>query len=137
MKIVAYLNFDGQCEAAFKYYERLLGGKLEALMTFGSTPAAEGMPPSHKDKIMHARLVLAPGQELMGSDSPPGRHLRPSGVHVSLLVDSIAEGERIFRGLADGGTIEMPFEQTFWAPRFGMVVDRFGTPWMVNCEVAS
>ena len=137
MKIVAYLNFDGQCEAAFKYYERLLGGKLEALMTFGSTPAAEGVPPSHKDKIMHARLVLAPGQELMGSDSPPGRHQRPSGVHVSLLVDSIAEGERIFRGLADGGTIEMPFEQTFWAPRFGMAVDRFGTPWMVNCEVAS
>jgi len=137
MKLVAYLNFDGQCEAAFKYYERLLGGKIEALLTFGSTPAAADVPPTHVDKIMHARLVLAPGQELMGSDSPPGRHESPKGMHVSLLLPSIAEGERIFRGLADGGTVEMPFEQTFWAPRFGMVVDRYGTPWMVNVEAAA
>ena len=137
MKVIAYLNFDGQCEAAFKYYERLLGGKIEAMLTFGSTPAAEGVPPTYVDKIMHALLVLGPGQELMASDSPPGRHQSPKGMHVSLMVPSIAEGERIFRGLADGGTVEMPFEQTFWAPRFGMVVDRYGTPWMVNVEPAA
>ena len=116
MKIVAYLNFDGECEAAFKFYERLLGAKLEALMSFGSTPAAEGVPPSHRDKIMHARLVLGPGQELMGSDSPPGRHQTPKGMHVSLMVDSIAEGDASSAGLADGGTVEMPFEHVLWAP---------------------
>lgn len=137
MKLVAYLNFDGQCEAAFKYYERLLGGKLADLMTFGGTPAAQGMPAMHADKILHARLVLGPGQELMGSDSPPGRHESPRGMHVSLTVPSIAEGERIFRGLADGGTIEMPYAETFWSPRFGMVVDRYGTPWMVSVEAAA
>lgn len=133
MQLVAYLDFDGQCEAAFKYYERLLGGKLEALLTFRSTPAAGDVPENRRDKIMHARLVFGQGQELMGSDGPPDRYQAPRGMHVSLMADSVAEGERIFRGLADGGTVEMPFEQTFWAQRFGMVVDRFGIPWMVNC----
>lgn len=136
MKVVAYLNFAGTCEAAFKYYERLLGGKIEALLPFASTPEAESVPADFRGKIMHARLVLAPGQELMGSDAPADRHRPRQGFHVSLMVDSIAEAERVFRGLADGGEVEMPLEQAFWVPRFGMVVDRFGTPWMVNVENA-
>ena len=136
MRVVPYLNFDGTCEAAFKYYERLFGGKLEALLTFASTPAAESVPADHRDKIMHARLVLGPGQELFGSDSPSGRHRPPQGLHITLQVPSVVEGERVFRGLADGGEVEMPFEKTFWSPGYGMVVDRFGTPWMVNVEAA-
>lgn len=133
MKLNPYLTFDGQCEAAFKFYERNLGGKIEAMMTHEGTPAAEQVPPAWRKKIMHARMTVG-DTVLMGSDAPPEHHEAIKGVSVSLIVQDVAEAERVFKALADKGTIRMPIQETFWAVRFGMLVDQFGVPWMVNCE---
>lgn len=133
MRVIPYLNFDGQCAEAFRFYERVLGGTIEAMMTHGDSPIAGDVPSEWHDRIMHARLVVR-GQVLMGSDSPPGHHHTPQGMSVSLHVDDPADAERIFHALAEDGTVTMPIQRTFWAERFGMLVDRFGTPWMVNCE---
>jgi PhnB protein len=136
MQLTPYLNFNGQCEAAFKFYEQCLGGKIVALFTHRNTPAAEHVPAEWQDRIMHARLVVGDAV-LMGSDSPPAYFEEPKGMYVSLQIDHPAEAERIFHALAEGGTVRMPIEETFWAARFGMLVDRFGTPWMINCEKAT
>jgi PhnB protein len=100
------------------------------------TPAAEHAPPEWQSEIMHARLSIG-DQVLMASDSPPQYQAPMKGFSVSLNVDSIAEAERIFAAFAEGGTVGMPLQQTFWATRFGMLTDRFGTPWMINCEAQS
>lgn len=133
MRINAYLNFNGQCEEAFKFYEKLLGGKIEFIMTFKEMPAGGQVPEGWGNKIMHVRMST-PGGILMGSDAPPGHHQKPQGFFVSISVDNPAEADRIFQELASGGTVVMPIAETFWARRFGMAVDRFGIPWMVNCE---
>jgi PhnB protein len=136
MQMNAYLTFDGECEAAFKFYEQRLRGKIAMKMTHGESPMGEQTPPAWRNKIMHARLV-AGDAVLMGSDAPPGRYEKPKGVWVSLGVDKPAEAERIFHALAENGTVAMPLQKTFWAERFGMLVDRFGIPWMINCEGAA
>jgi PhnB protein len=128
-----YLTFNGQCETAFKFYEKCLGGKIEAMFTHEGTPAAQHVPAEWRKKILHTRLTVG-DQVLMGSDAPPDRYEKPQGFSVSLNVDKPAEAERIFHALAENGNVQMPLEQTFWAVRFGMCVDRFGIPWMVNCE---
>jgi len=135
MKLVSYLNFGGNCAAAFKYYERVLGGKIEMLMTHGDMPpeAQAQTPPEWKNMIMHARLV-ARDYVLMGSDAPPDRFEKSQGFSVAIQIDDPKEAERIFAALADNGSVRMPLQQTFWAVRFGMLVDKFGIPWMVNCE---
>jgi PhnB protein len=133
MIITPYLNFDGDCAQAFRFYEQLLGGTLESLMKFADTPMAGDVPPEWHDRVMHASLLLG-DQRLMASDSPPGRHERAQGMYVSLHLESADEAERVFAAFAEGGEIRMPLDQTFWATRFGMVADRFGTPWMINCE---
>jgi PhnB protein len=133
MQLSPYLRFNGQCEAAFKFYERSLGGKIEAMMTHEGTPAAGQVPADWRKKILHVRLVVG-DQALMGSDCPPDRYEKPQGFSVSLDVKTPAEAERLFLALAEGGTVQMQLQQTFWAARFGMVVDRFGTPWMINCS---
>lgn len=137
MQINPYLNFNGQCAEAFKVYEQVLGGKIESVMTFGEMPGTGDVPgdwPANwRDWVLHARLVVG-DQVLMGSDGPPGQYEKPQGTYVSLQVDSPADAERIFQALAENGTVTMPLEETFWAARFGMLVDRFGTPWMINCE---
>jgi PhnB protein len=135
MQLNPYLNFNGQCEAAFKFYEKVLGGTITFMMTWGEMPGADQFPAESHGLIMHATLSV--GDEiLMGADSPPGRYLQPTGMNVSLHLKDIAECERIFNSLAENGTVQMPFQQTFWSPGFGMCVDRFGIPWMVNCEHA-
>jgi PhnB protein len=131
MELAPYLNFNGQCAAAFKLYEQVLGGRIVEMHKHGDTPAKDFVPPEWHDKIMHVRMVVG-SFALMGSDSPPAHYAAPQGTFVSITVPSASEGERIFRAFADGGTVTMPFEKTFWSPGFGMVVDRFGTPWMVN-----
>jgi PhnB protein len=93
-------------------------------------------PPEWHNKIMHVGLMIG-DQELMGSDNPPGYSETPQGFSVSIGVDDPAEAERIFHTLAENGTVKMPFQQTFWAYRFGMLVDQFGVPWMINCEQAA
>ncbi len=133
MQVNAYLSFNGNCAEAFQFYEKTLGGTIEFLMTHGEAPGAEELPAGWRNMVMHARLA-AGGQVLLGSDSPPDDYEKPQGITVSLQVDSAAEAERIFDAFADGGTVSMPMEQTFWAERFGMVTDRFGTPWMINFE---
>jgi PhnB protein len=133
MDFVTYLSFDGQCEAAFKHYEKVFGGKI--LMMVKNADAPPGTPITHgtENRIMHARLE-AGGRLLMGGDAPPQYVSKPQGFCVSVQVDSPAEAERIFGELAKGGNINMPIAETFWAQRFGMLIDKFGIPWMVNCE---
>ena len=131
-----YLTFSGNCEAAFKFYERVLGGKIVAMMPHEGTPAAEHVPANWRSKIMHARLVVR-NHILMGSDAPPERFEGMKGFSVTLGIDEPAEAERVFHALSESGTVRMPIQQTFWAARFGMLVDQFGTPWMINCEQAA
>jgi PhnB protein len=133
MQLNPYLVFNGECEAAFKFYAKCLGGKIEAMMTHAGTPAEQHVPPEWRDKILHARIVVGDAV-LMASDAPPDRYQKPQGFSVSIQINNQAEGERIFRALSENGSVQMPFEQTFWASRFGMCVDQFGIPWMVNCE---
>lgn len=133
MHVNTYLTFDGQCEAAFKFYERCLGGKIEAMMPHTGTPAEQHAPAEWKNKILHARMVVN-GDVLMGSDAPPDRYQTPRGFSVSLQLKDIGEAERIFAALSENGKVQMPLQQTFWAARFGMFTDRFGIPWMVNCD---
>jgi PhnB protein len=133
MQVNPYLLFNGQCEAAFKFYANCLGGKIEAMMPHEGTPAAEHVPPAWLKKILHARLSLG-DTVLMASDCPPDRYKKPEGFSVTLQIKQPAEAERVFRALAEKGTVEMPIQETFWAARFGMLVDQFGIPWMINCE---
>ena len=133
MQLNPYLNFDGCCEAAFRLYERCLGGKIEMMMRHGESPMADQVPPEWREKIMHVRLTIG-DKVLMGSDAPPDRYEPPKGFAVSLSVDSAADAERIFKALAEKGTVRMPLQKTFWAGSFGMLVDQFGIPWMINCE---
>ena len=136
MQLNPYLLFSGQCEAAFKFYAQCLGGKIEAMIPHAGTPAEQHSPAEWKEKILHACLSVD-GQLLMGSDTPPQHFEQPKGFSVSLQVKDPVAGERIFNTLAEQGTVKMPFQQTFWAHRFGMLVDRFGIPWMINCEKAA
>ena len=133
MQLNPYLSFDGKCQEAFKLYEQALGGKIAAMLTYGETPMAEQSPPEMRQKIAHARLTVG-NQVLMGGDAPPGRYEPMKGCSVMLGVDEPAAAERVFNALAAGGNVTMPIQETFWARRFGMVTDKFGTPWMINCE---
>ncbi len=132
LQLNPYLLFKGQCEEAFQFYAQVLGGKIEGTFTFGASPMADKMPPAWKNKIMHMSMTVN-GTVLMGSDPPPDQYSEPKGFSVSLNLSDVAEAERIFQALSAGATITMPIQQTFWAARFGMLVDRFGIPWMINC----
>jgi PhnB protein len=137
MKIAPYLFFPGNCEEAFTAYEKILGGKIIAMMSHKGTPAESQVAPDWVPKIMHACLQLDGGQMLMASDAPPDRSEGPmQSVSVSVTVKETAEAERIFAALSDGARIKMPLEETFWAPRFGMLQDRFGTHWMISSPPA-
>jgi PhnB protein len=131
-----YLTFNGNCEAAFNFYAKVLGGKIEAMLPHEGTPAEGHVPAEWKKKIMHARMTVD-RFTLMGSDSPPGRGQPMQGFSVTLNIDKPEEAERVFHVLAEKGNVIMPIQETFWAVRFGMLVDRFSTPWMINCEKPS
>jgi PhnB protein len=134
MQLCTYLFFTGNCEEAFKFYEKLLGGKIEMMMPHDGSPAEAHVPPEWGKKILHARMVIGESV-LMASDAPPANAPKQmEGFSVSLTLKDPVEGERIFRALEEKGKVQMPFQQTFWALRFGMVTDRFGVPWMINCE---
>jgi PhnB protein len=131
-----YLTFSGNCEAAFMFYAKVLGGKIVAMMTHAGTPMETHVSPEWRGKIMHARLLV--GDEiLMGSDAPPDRYEAMKGFSVTLGISDPHEAERVFQALAENGTVRMPIQKTFWATRFGMLIDEFGTPWMINCEPAA
>ncbi len=128
----AYLTFDGNCADAMRFYERTLGGTLEVLTTHDESPMVGQTPPGSGKRILHARLALD-GRVLMASDSMAGQpYPGMKGFSLALTFPTVADAQRIFNALADGGKVTMPLQKTFWAGTFGMVVDRFGTPWMVN-----
>lgn len=131
MKIETYIFFTGNCADAIKFYEKVLGGKIEAMMTYGDSPAGEHNPSEWKDKVIHARLVVG-DQVLMASDGPPDHTDTKQGFSITLQVDTNQEADRLFAALGEGGKITMPIGETFFSKRFGMLVDRFGTPWMIN-----
>jgi PhnB protein len=133
MNLNPYLSFNGDCEVAFKFYEQCLGAKIGMMMTHGETPMAGHTPAEWQDKIIHARLTVN-GHTLMGSDSPPGQYKAPVGMWVSLSIEKTEEAERIYAALVENGKAVMPIQETFWALRFAMLIDRFGIPWMINCE---
>jgi PhnB protein len=132
MTLVPYLGFDGTCADAFRFYARVLHGEIGMLMTYGESPEADRVGPDQRDRIMHAHMTVG-GESLMGGDAPKGNYSRPAGFCVSIDVPEEAEAERIFGELSEGGHVQMPLGETFWAKRFGMFIDRYGTPWMVNC----
>lgn len=136
MQLNPYLLFNGQCEEAFKFYAQCLGGKIEVMLPHAGTPAEKHAPAEWRDKIMHATLSVD-GHLLMGADAPPQHFEQPKGFSVSLHLKDPVAAERIFNALVEQGTVKMPFQETFWAQRFGMLVDRFGIPWIINCEKAA
>jgi PhnB protein len=131
MNIHPYLSFRGQCADAFAFYAGVLGGKLEVMRYRDAPPTAKMPPPPNPDAVMHATLV-GEGFTLFGADAPPQYGQAMQGFCVSLGVADTNEGAAKFAALSEGGTVQMPFGPTFWTSGFGMCVDRFGTPWMVN-----
>lgn len=132
MQLSPYLTFNGQCEEAFKFYEQCLGGKIVGISTHDRPEVKDQTPPEWRHKILFASLRLG-NNILLGSDVTPNRYIAPKGSYVSLVLKDVAEAERIFSALAEQGRVEMAIQETFWAARFGTVVDRFGIPWMINC----
>ena len=133
MKLYTYLNYGGNCAQAFRFYEAHLGAKIIMMMTHGQQPNAQDVPPDRKDAILHARISIGE-TELMGADVPPERFQPMRSAYLSLLVDSTEEAERIYALLSDGGEIFMKMEETFFAFRFAMLRDKFGTSWMILHE---
>jgi len=133
MKLLTYLNYGGNCEQAFRFYEQHLGGKISAMITHGQNPGPTSIPPELKNSILHARMNIG-GTELLASDVPPDRFEPMRSVYLSLGVESISEAERIYALLSDGGQVFMPMQETFFAFRFGMLRDKFGTSWMIVNE---
>lgn len=135
MKLYTYLNYGGNCRQAFEFYAEHLGGRITMLTTHGEQPEAKG-PPEWKDAVLHARIEIG-GTTVLGADIPPDRFQPMRSAYLTLLLDSAEEAERIYALLSDGGQIFMPMEETFFARRFAMLRDRFGTSWMLLFERAA
>jgi len=133
MKLHTYLNYGGNCEQAFRFYEQHLGGKITMMMTHGQQPNAKDVPRGWTDAILHARMNIGE-TELFGADVPPERFQPMRSAYLSLTVSSTEEAERIYALLSDGGQIFMPIQETFFAFRFAMLRDKFGTSWMILHE---
>jgi PhnB protein len=132
---IAYLGFDGHCAEAMRFYAQALGGRIEVMMSGADSPIAAQMPKEFAHRILHARLVLPGGGMLYAGDSPA--HLPYEGikgVSITLDYETVAQAEQAFTALAAGGRVTMPMQAAFWARRWGMLVDKFGTPWIVNGE---
>jgi PhnB protein len=132
VQLYPHLTFDGRCEAAFQTYAKLLGGEIVFLMRYEDTPMDLKVPPGFGGKVSHATFA-AGGFMLSGSDAPPERYESPQGAAMQLNLSDPADAERIFDALSEGGTVQTPLQETFWAARFGALVDRFGISWLINC----
>jgi PhnB protein len=126
-----YVIYNGNCEAAFKYYEKVLGAKIEMMLRTKDAPPEMPSPPERQDKVMHGRISIN-GQVFMASDAPPEHFHQPQGFSLCLTVKDPAEAERKFNALCEGGSVNMAWSKTFFAKGFGMGTDQFGIPWMVN-----
>jgi PhnB protein len=136
VRLSVHLCFDGTCEAAFRFYEHVLGGSIKTMLRYGDSPLAEQTPAHLRNRIIHATLDLG-ACELLGADLMPEQHQRAEGFFVTLSVGDANRARDIFTALSDGGEVRMAFEETFWSPGFGVLRDRFGTPWEINCEAAA
>ena len=133
LEVSAYLSFKGDCEAAFKFYEEVLGAKPGLLFRYADSPMADVVPEGWDHKIMHGSVRI--GEHLLeGADVPPERYEEPKGFSLSLSARSPEEADALYAQLSNGGRVVYPIAKTFWSERFGMVIDRFGIPWMINCE---
>lgn len=134
MRIEPYLFFNGRCEEALSFYQAALGATIGMMMRFKDSPEPEACPaqPGWENKIMHANLLIG-DSNLMASDGM-GNEAPISGISLSIAADSVEQAERLFAALAEGGQVSMPLQKTFWAQAFGMLTDRFGVAWMINCE---
>ena len=130
MQLVAYLNFPGTAREAMDFYAAALGGTVTQRFTYGESPMAEQCGPASADLVMHSQLEVA-GAILMGADGPPPNEA--GSTTINIMPGTVEEAERIFHALAEGGTITIPLEETFWALRFGAIKDKFDKGWMVNC----
>jgi PhnB protein len=131
-----HIGFGGQCEAAFNFYERCFGGKIETMLTWGNSPMVGDVPPEWHQKICHATLTVG-ANVLAGADVPPEQYERPAGFQILLGIDEPAAADRIFQALAADGTVKLPMQKTFWSSRYGIVIDQFGVPWEINCAQMS
>ena len=136
MKLYTYLNYGGNCREAFEFYQQHLGGRITMLTTHGESPEASTVNPEWKDAVLHARLELG-GTTIFGADVPPERFQPMRSAYLSLLLESDGEAERVYALLAEGGQLFMPMAETFFARRFAMLRDRFGTSWMLLHERAA
>jgi PhnB protein len=132
MRLNPYLTFNGQCKTAFEFYEKCLNGKISVVMTYGESPLAPQTPIGWHDNILHATLTWG-DYVLQGADTLPESYCKPQGFSVLLNLDTTEEADRIFNALAEQGAVQISLQETFWASRFGTLIDRFGTPWTINC----
>jgi len=130
MTLATHLVFPGTCEAAFRFYERVLDGKIGLLQTYGQSPGAESVAPEWRKKIVHGSITVD-GRELLGADVRPEGYEKPRGFFLLLGV-AVANAERVFHALSENGVVSMPLQKTFWSPAFGVLVDAFGVPWEIN-----
>jgi PhnB protein len=133
MQLSSHLGFNGNCEEAMKFYADIFGGTVVFKMTWKESPMCDQVEATFQNRIMHMAVKVG-NSTVMGADAPPGRFQKAQGIVESIAVEAIEDAQRIFNTLAEGGSIQMPFQETFWAKGFGMLTDRFGIPWMVNCE---
>lgn len=126
------VSFNGNCDEALAFYEQCLGGKRGMTMMWGASPMAKDAPLGWGEKVLYANIVIG-GVDLAGGDMPPGQYKAPEGVGIMLNIKDVADAERVFKDLSEGGKINMPLSETFWALRYGGVTDRFGVPWEINC----
>jgi len=135
-QFIPYLAFNGNCADAMRFYERALNGKLEVLMSGADSPMAAQMPKEFAHRIMHARLALPDGGVLYAGDTPVNMAYQGiHGVSITLNYDTTAQAQKVFDALAAGGQVTMAMQPAFWAKAWGMLVDKFGTPWIVNGEL--
>jgi len=135
MKLNTYIHFNGNCEEALGFYEKVLGFKTAMLLRYSESPMASSTPPEMAQKIMHGRIALG-DNVIMASDAPPGHFKEQAGFCINISVETPEEADRLYNAFSEKAKIEpcMPYGETFWAHRFGMFVDPFGVPWMINCE---
>ncbi len=131
MNMNPYLNFHDQCEAAFNFYCKALGGKIDGILRNGESPMHEKVPQERHHLVMHAQMSIG-SQVIMGADMPRDMHKPGGSIAITINYDTPEEAERVFAALSEGATINMPIGPTFWAKRFGALTDKFGIPWLVN-----
>ena len=133
MELEPYLFFSGNCEEALNFYKDVFGGEVTSINRWKDAPADMGMPAEHGDRIMHANFK-SPSVKFMGADSRPTTQYGEGRISLSLGTDNLGEAQRVWDSLAKSGTVEMPFADTFWGAKFGMLTDKFGIDWMINCQ---